>query len=137
MNTPSKKLYDLAMSHKGEYLTLDKAVPKQYNCCECMSYLFKEAGYTLPTFGIPGTVLIDTWLNRTFKLIKEEEATMGDVLLFLTEGQNHGHIFILGKSALLSNDSDSGTLQSYWTLAGALGYYRDQKKLTGKFYRPV
>lgn len=136
MTTPKgPQLYDTAMSLKGQYLSLDKTVPKQFNCCQCVSYIFKQVGLPIDVMGISGTGVMNVWLKKNGTEISEKEATVGDVLIFVTEGDNHGHVFILGKVAMLSNDSDTGTLQSYWNLQGALGFYRDQKHLQGYFYR--
>lgn len=133
--TPQQRLYDLAMSLKGQYLTLDTSVSKQFNCCECASYIFKEFGLPIPARGIAGTIKMNEWLKLNFVEIQESDFSVGDILIFITQGNVHGHIFINGHNAMLSNDSDTGTLQSYWTFNGALQYYRGTKKLVTKFYR--
>ena len=133
--TKGQKLYDKAMSLKGQYLTLDKTVPKDLNCCQCMSYIFKSMGLILPFKGISGTIVMDKWLSQNMTKIKESELTVGDVVIAVTQGQEHGHIWINGKEAMLSNNSDNGLLTSHWTLKGALQTYRVEKKLSVNFYR--
>ncbi len=131
----SQQLYDLAMTLKGQYLTLDSTVPKQFNCAECMSYIFNKFGLAIPHKGIQGTVALDAWLQKNANITNYP--SLGNIVISLTQGNNHGHVGIIGHDAILSNDSDTGTLESYWSLAGWLGFYRDQKKLVTNFYRLV
>lgn len=135
--SPSKgqQIYAKAMSLKGQYLTLDTSVPKTFNCAECMSYIFQQCGYAMPEKGYPGTISIESWLEKNFQEIPQPELYC--VVNAITQGQNHGHIAINGHEAMLSNDSQTGTLESYWTLAGFQNFYGTQKGLTIKYFRPL
>ncbi len=131
--TNGEKLYDIALPLKGQYLTLDATVPKAFNCAECMSYLLKQAGYTIPEKGFQGTVAIDAWLQKNATLTNQP--SFGDIIISVTQGSDHGHIGQIGHEAILSNDSQTGTLESYWTVTGWLNFYKNSKKLVTKFYR--
>jgi len=133
METPSQRLYDLAMKHKGEYLTLDTTVPKTLNCAETISWLLKECGYPIPARGFQGTNSIDVWLSQNCDVISAPD--VGDIIISITQGNNHGHIGACGHNAILSNDSQTGTLESYWSLSAWLEFYQKQKGLVTKFYK--
>lgn len=129
------KLYNLAMSKKGQNLTLDPTVPKGLNCAETISTLLKEAGYLIPDKGFQGTIGLNGWLSQHCTEIEMPNQTVGDVIVSVTQGDNHGHVGILGYHAILSNDSQTGTLESYWSLPAWFEFYKRQKGLVTKFYR--
>ncbi len=133
VTTPSQKLYDTALALKGQYLTLDPTVPKIYNCAETISYILKQCGYDMPEKGYAGTIALDNWLKNHCEEIVEPG--IGDIVISVTEGNIHGHVGIQGHEAILSNDSQTGTLESYWSLAGWKEFYGKQKKLLVKYYR--
>lgn len=131
---PSQHLYDTAMALKGQYLTLDRSVPKEFNCAETISFILKTAGYIMPGGGFPGTIALNGWFIKNFEQLSAPE--FGCIMIAVTQGNNHGHVWINGHEAMLSNDSQTGLLQSYWSLAGALDYYGKQKGLQINFFRP-
>lgn len=136
IETPKgEQLYNIAMALKGRYLTLDDTVPKTLNCAETISYLLKEAGYNMPPAGYPGTASIEPWLERHFQEIDTPELFC--IVNAVTEGPLHGHIAINGHDAMLSNDSQNGTLESYWTLSAFQEFYGKQKGLAIKYFRVV
>lgn len=127
------KLYDTAFALKGQHLSLDESVPKEYGCAQCMSFIFKKCGYPIPEKGISGTALMDIWLQKNATLLDISE--FGCVIISVTEGENRGHIGIVGHYAILSNDSQSGLLQPYWSVPAWMDYYSFQKGLKTKFYK--
>lgn len=129
----ANELYNLAMSLKGQNLTLDSTIPKEYNCAETMSYLFQKVGYAMPPKGYPGTIALNDWMSNNF--VETPTAEFACIVVAITQGQVHGHVGINGHQAILSNDSQSGTLESYWSLPAFIDFYKTQKKLQIKYYR--
>lgn len=136
METKSERLYNLAYSLIGKYLTLDTSVPKQFNCAQAMSFILKEFGFPMPARGIAGTVEMEKWLIKNCTEIKTPE--VGSIIIsvsFTGLPNARGHVGVVGKKAIMSNDSDTGTWQPYWSLPAWLHFYRDQKKLRTKYFR--
>lgn len=133
INTESMTLYTTALNLKGQYLTLDSTVPKGFNCAETVSYLLKKCGYDMPEKGYAGTIALNGWLEKNCDEVSA--VTVGDIIISVTKGANHGHVGIQGYQAILSNDSQTGTLESYWSLQAWLLFYEKQKGLVTKFYR--
>lgn len=131
--SPSEKLYSMAMALKGTYISLDLSIPKEFNCAETISFILKQCGYNIPDKGYPGTASIEVWLEENCDELDEPE--FGCIINAITQGNNHGHVAINGHNALLSNDSQSGTLESYWSLSAFQDYYGVQKGLKIKYFR--
>lgn len=135
VKSSSQKLYDIALSLKGQYLTLDTTVPKELNCAETMSVILQASGYAMPKKGYAGTVAIHEWLKNNCDELNSADAGVGDIIISITQGSIHGHVGILGHDAILSNDSQTGTLESDWSLSGWLGFYQKDQGLVTKYYR--
>lgn len=136
METKSERLYNLAYSLIGKYLTLDTSVPKQFNCAQAMSFILKEFGFPMPARGIAGTVEMEKWLIKNCTEVKTPE--LGDIIIsvsFTGLPNARGHVGVVGKKAIMSNDSDTGTWQPYWSLPAWLKFYRDEKKLRTRYFR--
>ncbi len=133
----SKELYDLSFSLIGKHLTMDNTVPKQYGCAQAVSYLFKELGYkTMLAYGISSTQELEKWLDQTCTEVQTPQ--VGDIIISVsytgTPGAR-GHVGVVGKEAIMSNDSDTGLWEPYWSLAGWLPHYRDELKLRTRYFR--
>lgn len=130
----SQRFYDLAFSLIGQHLTMDTSVLANFGCAESVSYILKEFGYPMPARGYAGTAILDTWLSQNCTMVKGE-IIPGDIIISVTQGNNHGHVGICGKNAIMSNDSQTGLWEPYWSMPAWLEFYRTQKKLETKFYR--
>lgn len=138
MNEKSQQLYDIGYSHLGSHLTLDQSVPKEYGCAQALSSVLKEAGYDIPEKGISSTVDMNTWLEKTF--IEVDKPDVGDVIISVSYTGlpgARGHCGIVGKRSIMSNASDSGTWEAWWSLPAWLSFYKTEKKLVTKYYRAV
>jgi hypothetical protein len=129
-------LYDTAYSLLGKHLTLDLDVPKEVGCGQALSYVLKRYGMLrMPRDGISGTIGIEKWLSENATDIEEQEATAGDVIVSITEGDNHGHCGILGYRSIMSNNSFTGLLSCDWTLDKWKTQYEVKQGLVTKYFR--
>ena len=133
MVSKSQRLYDLAVSLLGKTLTLDTSVPANFGCAEAISYVLKEFGYPMPVRGYASTDTLNTWLSQN--CIEVDTPLVGDIIISITQGNNHGHTGIIGKETIMSNDSQTGLWEDYWSMTGWQEFYTIGKKLVTKFYR--
>jgi len=139
VETDRERLYNLAWSLKGKYLTLNPTVSKNLNCAQCVSFILNKAGYKIPKGGISGTYSMYDWMNAHFTLIAKEDFSKGDIILSVTgmgiKG-SRGHVGIYdGVSRILSNDSNTGLLKDNWTLTGWIGKYQTTQKMPTFYFR--
>lgn len=136
--TKSNVLYDIAYSLIGKHLTLDESVPKEFGCAQAMSYVLKQAGYNIPDKGISSTNELNKWLAQNCTEVTEPQK--GDIIIsvsFTGLPNARGHVGIVGEKAIMSNASDTGEWQPWWSLKAWLDFYKVQKKLATKYYRVV
>lgn len=129
----SQKIYDTAFSLIGQYLTLDSSVPKNLNCAQTVSYILKNVGLPIPNKGLSGTIVLNEWLKKHADLVTSP--TVGDIIISITQGDNHGHVGIVGKTSIMSNDSATGLLKAYYNLKSWNEFYVKTKKLGTFYYR--
>jgi hypothetical protein len=127
------RFYLLCRSFIGQHLTLDSSVPAAYGCAEALSYCLKEFGYPMLTRGIASTIGMNDWLSKNCDVV--ETPDVGDIIISITQGNNHGHVGVVGVNSIMSNDSQTGNWECFWSLPAWLEYYQTQKKLVTKFYR--
>ncbi len=130
---PSQKLYDIAFSCIGKHLSLDESVPANFGCAEAVSYILLKYGTVMPDRGIPGTDALNTFCAEHYTEVPTPD--VGDIIISITQGTNHGHTGIVGKHAIMSNDSQTGLWQPWWSLPAWIEFYSVQKKLSTKYYR--
>lgn len=129
MNPTPIALYNEAYAALGTHLTLDPNVPKEVGCMEAVSKLLRGIGVEgIPVAGIPGTASGLTFLENSPQFEERHETPlMGDIVMFATGtstiGSQHGHVLVMGKEWLMSNDSDTGLWAAKYTLATALHYF--------------
>jgi hypothetical protein len=131
--TNSQKLYDLSYSLIGHHLSLNDAIPASFGCAQAVSYVLKEFGAPIPSKGIDGTVDLSKWLKDNCTSVSKPD--LGDIIISVTQGDNHGHVGIVGKNAIMSNDSQTGLWQPFWSLPAWITFYQGQKKLVTQFYK--
>lgn len=132
----SQRFYELCYNFIGKHLTMDTSVPSIYGCAEAVSYALKEFGYPIPARGYASTNELYKWLQANCDEV--DTPNVGDIIISVSytgvQGAR-GHVGTVGKKAIMSNDSESGLWQPYWSLAGWLKHFKDDLKLTTKYFR--
>jgi len=123
------ELYQAAYDNLGKHCTMDDSVPEVIGCGEAVSYLVNlVAPGLLPHKGIAGTAEWVSFMQNSPRFTKLNEPSVGSIMVFATgtgNGNIRGHIFVVGKFHLLSNNSGNGLLGDQWTMTTALAHYRD------------
>lgn len=130
----SKKIYDTAASCLGQHITLDTSVSADLGCAEAVSYVLKNAGVPgLPTRGIAGTAALYTWLCSSGQFDEPTQPLPGDIIISPTGAPTarfaHGHVGIVAKHGILSNNSYTGKFDE----ALNLDSWRDFFQVRGGF----
>lgn len=129
-------LYDIALPFKGQHLTLDESIPKELGCAECMSYILSKSGFSVGDKGLAGTSVLYDWLLKNFTPVTTPQK--GDIVISVTgTGRvgSRGHVGIYdGMSRVLSNDSNSGLLEDYWTLKGWIAHYETDLQMPTHYF---
>ena len=121
----SQKVYDVAKSCLGTHITEDPSVDPALGCAEAVSYVLEQAGYDLGFHGIAGTSDLYTWLKNHFTPVTDP--LPGDVIISptgtSTTGSPHGHVGIVAKYGVLSNNSNDGKFEENFDLTKWHNYY--------------
>lgn len=135
--TASQRLYDLSYSLIGKHLTLDNSVPAKFGCAEAVSKLLVDFGNKqMLAMGISSTPELEKWLELNCTEVSTPET--GNIIISVSYtgvSGARGHVGVVGLKAIMSNDSESGLWEPYWSLAGWLGYYRDTLKLRTRYFK--
>jgi hypothetical protein len=117
------KLYDMAYDCLGRDLAPHNDM---LGCAETVSTLIHM------TYGenikIEGTYELSTYLSNSPKWEKVDIPKPGDIIISPT-GTNsnrrvvHGHTGVVGKFQIMSNNSNTGKLDTYWTLPKWRDYF--------------
>lgn len=136
--TPSERIYEAAKKLLGKHLTLNNAVPKELGCAEAVSYVLKEAGYTVPKKGIEGVnALISYMVQNGFVEVEKPEvgciitshrASLSDV--------NYAHTGVCMRYGIASNDSQSGHFAENYSYSGWLNYFNAHESIT-RYWKAV
>lgn len=133
--TPSQRLYNLAYSFLGQKLTLDTTVPAIYGCAQALSFVLKEYGLPMPTRGISSTNEMEQWLEKNCTEI--QSPTVGSIIIsvsFTGMAGARGHCGIIGNKSIMSNASETGTWECWWSLPAWLQHYKVDKKLRTRYF---
>lgn len=137
LNTDPTTIYEIAKSCLGKHITLNENVPPELGCAEAISYILKQAGYTLPEGGFAGTYDLYKWLLANFN--QRDIPIVGDIIISPTgtssKQAKHGHVGCLGKYGILSNHSDTGLFLEVFTLQKWQDYYGDLLGFPVYFFR--
>lgn len=131
--TDKDYVYNVSYMYIGKHLSLDETVPIAFGCAQSLSYVLIHAGYSIPEKGISSTIALHDWLSKNCNEITTPE--FGDIIISVTQGGNHGHCGIVGHNAIMSNDSQTGLWEPYWSLPAWIEFYKNQKKLVTKYFR--
>ena len=101
-SSPSQKVYNVAKSNLGNYLTLNPVVSPEVGCAQAISWIFRNAGYPIPRGGISTVAGLTKWMTAQ-GFIEETGYQVG----FVITGRNEAtaHIGICGKDWIMSNTS--------------------------------
>lgn len=133
--TPSQRLYNLGYSLLGKKLTLDTTVPAMYGCAQALSFVLKEYGLPMPTRGISSTNEMEKWLEKNCTEI--QSPTVGSIIIsvsFTGMAGARGHVGIVGNKSIMSNASETGTWECWWSLPSWLQHYKVDKKLRTRYF---
>lgn len=144
-----ERLYAVAYGSLGRRMGLDVKIPKEVNCANAITHVMSLAGVQgLPAKGIPGTTTLYDWLRKRPEFREVFEAKYGDILIYPTgmdapeipgrPSLKHGHVFIVGKYQLMSNNSQTGLWDYHWpSLQAADDHYRIKGGLPRFIFRFV
>ena len=130
-----ERLYEAAFSCLGSDMS-----PKEneLGCAESLYFVMKKAGVPgLPAKPIYSTIVFDEWLREHFERVDEPEP--GDIVMSATASGNgtvkHGHVGVVGKHSIMSNNSATFMWDYHLTLAWWRDYYGRKGAMPVKFYR--
>lgn len=137
--TPDSPIFTIAKSCLNTHITLDDTVPAELGCAEAVSYVLLKAGFTgLPAAGIAGTAALYAWLQSNFTQV--QTPLPGDVIIsptgYSSKGSAHGHVGIVAKFGVLSNDSDTGLFLEKYTLDTWKQYFGTIEGFPTFYFRP-
>lgn len=146
MNEPtanSLKLYNSAKKLMGTIVCADNDADGHgaYGCMETMNGVFKDA-FGVPIGGGASLALAFPFLEdeTRFQRILLADATYGDIIACITgqaigDAAQHGHIGVIGKYGILSNNSEDAKLEEVWTVPKWIGVYVEALKFPLHIYR--
>lgn len=132
--TNRETLYDTAYASLG----VDMApLNDTLGCAEALSHILIRAGVSLKS-PIVSSYALDQWLQKNLKEVMDPEA--GDIISSPTgtgNGKIRGHVGIVGKNSIMSNNSQTGKWDYHWTMKKWLDYYEKYGGIPTKYYRWV
>ncbi len=131
------KIYEIAKSCIGRHITLDESVPHELGCAEALSYVLSKVPCGFPIQGFADTALFCNWLIQSPDFQAVTEPQYGDVIVSPRAGQTHGHIGIVAKYGILSNDSASGLFLELFDLRNWRHFFGEIRGLPIRFFRAV
>ncbi|RJQ33855.1 hypothetical protein C4568_03580 [Candidatus Parcubacteria bacterium] len=137
--TRREKFYDYAYQCLGQKKGLDRSIPKEVNCANALSHVLIGFGVSgLPIKGIASSATLDRWFAKSPGFEKVSEPQFGDIISSPTgsgNGKIRGHVGVVGKHQIMSNNSRTGLWQSHWTLKEWIDYYQKYGGLKTNYYR--
>jgi hypothetical protein len=129
-------LYDVAYSLLGKHLTLDNTVDKNVGCGQAVSYVLKKYGCLIPNKGLAGTSSLNDWLRVNATEVGKPD--VGCIIVSVTGTGNEsrrGHIGVVGKWQIMSNNSITGLWDTQWTMDEWIQYYETEGGLDTHYYK--
>ena len=112
------KIYQVAFSLLGKDVTPKDLVSDEYACMEVVNEIVRMATGK-PIGGGASTYLGFASLHDQ-RFLKIDVPLAGDIIIspsgYSTKGYRNGHVGIVGKHHVLSNFSDTGKLEDYYTI---------------------
>lgn len=123
----SDKIYAIAKSCLGKDLCGNVNIA--YGCAETVNSIV-EAAIGQPIGGGSSTYLMyQCLLTQSQRFVKVETPVTGDIVIspsgYSTKNVLNGHVGIVGKEGILSNNSANGLLQEDYTLESWTDYFQD------------
>jgi hypothetical protein len=136
--TMREKIYDLAKSCLSKDIA---ATQNELGCAEAVSYILSKLNVQgFPKAGFLSTTQLNIWLKNNATSIEDRmEPLPGDIIIsptgMSTKGAAHGHVGIVGKYGIMSNNSMTGLFQQNYTLVQWDNYYAKKLGFPTLFYR--
>lgn len=140
VKTNREILYDVTAASLGKRMIMDRAVPDRLGCASSLSNVLIKAGVKgLPKLGIGSTAVLHKWLlnNPQFEVVTSP--LPGDIISSPTGTPgarlSNGHMGIVVKHGICSNNSDTGLWSQHWTLPKWIDYYSTKGRIPTTFFR--
>lgn len=135
VKTMPEKIYELAKSCLGKDIA---ATQNELGCAEAISYILaKVTVHGFPKTGYLSTSDLYFYLKSHADLVTEP--LPGDIIISptgtSTTGAKHGHVGIVGRYGIMSNNSMTGLFQQNYTIEQWKAYYGKKLGFPTLFYR--
>lgn len=133
---PPSPIYEKAKSCLGTDIA---ATQNELGCAEAVSYIFNACKVQyFPAKGFLSTADFYKWLKTNAVLVTDEPQP-GDIIISPTGtstiGSTHGHIGVVGKFGIMSNNSMNGLFQQNYTMDSWTRYYHVKLGFPVLYYR--
>lgn len=122
--TPSETLYNMALTFIGTDASPHDIAPDEYGCAETVDTIYKKAfGRYMNGSGMPilSTAQMYLYLNRSPQFTQLFGPQTGCIVISptgATGSVGSGHVGIVGKYQIMSNDSRTGTFEANYSRDG-------------------
>lgn len=134
----SKAVYMKAKSLQGNDITPRDLIPDAVGCADAVNEVFRQALGTRVGGGA-STKLMYEILEKSDRFIPVEYSLPGDIVISPTGYGNgnlpNGHVGIVGKYGIMSNNSETGFWELNYTLVGWIKQFRTFGGFPVRFYR--
>lgn len=137
------KIYNAAVANFGKHLTLDPSVPFDVGCAEAVSTVLQQADIvSIPQRGFAGTWDLWQWLKYNKQFVQTTGPEYGGVVMSPTGtstqgGDVHGHVGIILKKGIASNDSSNGMFNENYSFDAWVHSFHDVKGFPVYYYAPA
>lgn len=140
MNKPmnAEKLYEAAKASLGMDMSVN--APDELGCADAVNNIyFKAFGWKIAEPGTSTTQLFDVMEADIIRFAAVNDPLPGDIIIsptgYGTDHTQHGHMGIVAKYGILSNDSYTGTFRENFTYEGWLQYFKTKRGFPVLLYR--
>lgn len=138
---PREHLYDVAYSFLDVDASPQDFANDEYGCAESVSCILRAAFPEDDQPIIVSTITMFKFLRNSLLYMPVDKPEYGDIIISVTGTGNgnlsNGHVGIVGKHRIMSNNSKTGTWDQYFTLDSWNRYYRDFGGMRSWFFRRV
>ncbi len=126
MELSSEKLYRIAKENLGKDLS---PTQNELGCVESLETIHKLAfgDYIGGDKALLSTIQLKKALNKRGDFVRIDKYEVGAIILCVTgesKNRSNGHVGIMGKFQIMSNNSDTGLWDTKYTLASWKKYYQ-------------
>lgn len=128
--TNREKFYNFAVSKLGTDVSPQDAANDNYGCADTINQLFKSCfGHTIADPGLSTTQLYQEMLKQSTRFSRVYSPLPGDIIISPTGYGNgaklpNGHIGIVSRFGIFSNNSDTGFFTQNYTMQGWINHYQ-------------